>query len=136
MFYLSSKKIQTFSRPRLNFSKPTPGADVAHPPWRAPPVGYHIDYADTQIPSCDDYNVDPEYPILVLGLFAGPRTTAQPKTAICCDRLLLDTQGQIPYTQFTQKRVLIKIKYSIWGLKSFRRHSHERNRGCRFLGQI
>ncbi len=35
------------------------------PPPRAngPPVGHHIDYADTQFPSYDDYNVDPEYPI-------------------------------------------------------------------------
>jgi hypothetical protein len=35
------------------------------PPPRAnsPPFGHHIDYADTQFPSYDDYNVDPEYPI-------------------------------------------------------------------------
>jgi hypothetical protein len=40
------------------------------PPPRAngPPVGYHIDYADTQIPSYDDYNVDPEYPIDIYAL--------------------------------------------------------------------
>ena len=35
------------------------------PPPRAngPPVGHHIDYGETQFPSCDDYNVEPEYPI-------------------------------------------------------------------------
>jgi len=35
------------------------------PPPRAngPPVGHHIDYAHSQFPSYDDYNLDPEYPI-------------------------------------------------------------------------
>jgi len=39
----------------LNF-KPPPRAN-------GPPIGHHIDYAHSQFPSYDDYNVGPEYPI-------------------------------------------------------------------------
>jgi hypothetical protein len=44
-------------------SNAPPKANVAYPPWRAPPVGHHIDYAETQFPSYDNYNIDPEYPL-------------------------------------------------------------------------
>ena len=42
----------------LWFVKPKPS-----PRANGPPVGHHIDYAHSQFPSYDDYNVDPEYPI-------------------------------------------------------------------------
>ena len=31
--------------------------------WRAPPEVVRIDYLDSQIPSADDYLIDPDYPI-------------------------------------------------------------------------
>ncbi len=44
-------------------STASPKANVAYLPWRAPSVGDYIDNTHPQFPSCEDYNIDPEYPV-------------------------------------------------------------------------